>query len=306
MISVLIAVAVLEMSQNGIELKIDADRTQIDPGRSVFLTVTMKTPKDVKSSVPDLRDRVRGFSLAEDGARNVVRDADGSTVETVDWRLVPEPCADVYKIAPFAVTASPKLLSTAADEGSLSFFAGPVYFENPPARETVTGGMEADPKKDLPPLSWKLVGWVAGIALAVCCVASGLWLLARYLARRIKEHRMSPIERAWVELDRLLKKGLPGRGRYKDFYVELTMVVRRYVQRKYGIRAPHLTTEEFLRECGAAEGRVGDTASLRKFLESADMVKFAGVQATPEMADDATDSARGYLKGDSAEGKVRQ
>ena len=35
---------------------------------------------------------------------------------------------------------------------------------------------------------------------------------------------------------------------------------------------------------------------LRRFLESADLVKFAGVQATPEMADDATESARGYLK----------
>ena len=29
------------------------------------------------------------------------------------------------------------------------------------------------------------------------------------------------------------------------------------------------------------------------------MVKFAGVEATPEMADEATDSARGYLKSDS-------
>ena len=109
---------------------------------------------------------------------------------------------------------------------------------------------------------------------------------------------MSPIERAWVELDRLLKKGLPGRGRYKDFYVELTMVVRRYVQRKYGIKAPHLTTEEFLREF-RDEGR-GMRDELRKFLESADMVKFAGVEATPEMADEATDSARGYLKSDAA------
>ena len=104
---------------------------------------------------------------------------------------------------------------------------------------------------------------------------------------------MSPIERAWVELDRLLKRGLPGRGRYKDFYVELTMVVRRYIQRRYGIKAPHMTTEEFLREAKPSDG-------LRRFLESADMVKFAGVEATPEMADDATDSARDYLKSDAA------
>ena len=115
---------------------------------------------------------------------------------------------------------------------------------------------------------------------------------------------MSPIERAWVELDRLLKKGLPGRGRYKDFYVELTMVVRRYVQRKYGIRAPHLTTEEFFAELARTEHQTAEqTRSLRKFLESADMVKFAGVEATPEMADEATGSARVYLKGDAQEEK---
>ena len=293
----LIAVAVLEMSRNGIDLKVDADRTQIDPGRSVFLTLTMKTPKDVKASVPDLRDRVRGFALAEDFAGKPVKNADGSLVETFNWKLVPEPCAEVYKIAPFAVTASPKLMSARSDEGKYSFVAGPVVFENPPAREAVTGEMETDPKKDLPPLSWKLVGWCAALLLAAGCTLAGVWFMLRYIARRVKEHRMSPIERAWVELNRLLKKGLPGRGRYKDFYVELTMVVRRYVQRKYGIKAPHLTTEEFFEEIGARGMKSED---LRRFLESADLVKFAGVQATPEMADEATDSARGYLKGDSA------
>lgn len=113
---------------------------------------------------------------------------------------------------------------------------------------------------------------------------------------------MSPIERAWAELDRLLKKGLPGRGRYKDFYVELTMVVRRYVQRRYGIRAPHLTTQEFFDELRTrAPQSTARFAELRRFLDAADLVKFAGVQATPEMADDATARARNYLETDAAE-----
>lgn len=114
---------------------------------------------------------------------------------------------------------------------------------------------------------------------------------------------MSPIERAWVELDRLVKKGLPGRGRYKDFYVELTMVVRRYIQRQYGVKAPNLTTEEFLRNERIAELSKGRVENLKAFLESADLVKFAGVQATPEMADDATASARDYLRGDAEAAK---
>ena len=289
----LLAAAVLEMSRNGIDLKVEADRTQVDPAKSVFLRVELKAPSDRKATLPDLRDRVQGFSLAEEFSEDPKTGNDGSVTQVMNWRLLPEPCAAVYKIRPFVVKVSPKLLSAQSDEGKYSFVAGPVYFESPDAREPVTGAMEADPKRDLPPLSWKLVGWIAAALLALLGLLALLVILVKYLARRIKEHRMSPIERAWVELDRLLKKGLPGRGRYKDFYVELTMVVRRYIQRRYGIRAPHMTTEEFLREARPSD-------ELRRFLESADMVKFAGVEATPEMADEATDSARGYLRSDAA------
>ena len=300
MIGILIAAVLLETNQNGIGLKIESETKVVDPARSMFLTMELKVPHDRTAAMPDLRDRVVGFSLVEDFAEEPRKEKDGSTVQVTNWRLVPEPCADVYKIKPFVVKGSPKIWKAQSDEGKFSFIGGPIYFENPAAREPVTGGMETDPKKDLPPLSWKLVGWVA---LGVFCLASlvlGLWLGIRYIARRVKEHRMSPIERAWVELDRLLKKGLPGRGRYKDFYVELTMVVRRYVQRKYGIKAPHLTTEEFFAELQNSNTQTLDNSNtLRRFLESADLVKFAGVEATPEMADEATDSAKNYLSQDN-------
>ena len=301
MISFLLAIVLFETSQHGIDFKVETENKVIDPAQSVFLRVELKVPQDRTAEMPDLRERAVGFSLVEDYAEEPKQEADGSTVLVANWRLVPAPCAEVYKIRPFAVMGSPKTFRYQSDDGKYSFVAGPVYFENPAAREPVTGGMETDPQKDLPPLSWKLVGWVA---LGVFCLASfvlGLWLAVRYLVRRVKEHRMSPIERAWVELDRLLQKGLPGRGRYKDFYVELTMVVRRYVQRKYGIKAPHLTTEEFLRNNRIIELSNNRIVELRKFLESADMVKFAGVEATPDMADEATESARGYLKSDASE-----
>ena len=293
MTGVLIAVAVLEMSRSGIGLKIDADRTEIDPARSVFLRVELKAQPGIVAELPDLRNRVVGFSLAEDFLEELKTEKDGSTVSVANWRLVPEPCANAYKIRPFVVKASPKMMSYQSDEGKFSFVAGPVKFDQPAARGPVTGEMECDPKKDLPPLSWKLVGWIASALLAILGLLVLLAYLVKYLARRVKEHRMSPIERAWAELDRLLKKGLPGRGRYKDFYVELTMVVRRYIQRKYGISAPHMTTEEFLRTAQPSD-------DLRRFLESADLVKFAGVEATPDMADAATENARTYITKDNA------
>jgi len=301
-VALMLAVVLFETQQGGVSLKVESETTAIDPARSVFLRVELTAPRGREATLPDLRDRVNGFSLAEDFAEDPVVAKDGSTVSVANWKLVPEPSAPYYRVRPFVVTV---------DGGKASFLAGPIYFEPPAAREPVTGAMEVDPKKDLPPLSWKLVGWVAAAVVAALVVVTLLVWLVRFLLRKMREHRMSPIERAWVELDRLLKKGLPGRGRYKDFYVELTMVVRRYIQRKYGIRAPNLTTEEFLEQIAGhrgadgvdlsgAAGLASSRDSLRKFLESADMVKFAGVEATPEMADGATDSARGYLKGDAS------
>lgn len=276
----LIAAVLTEFSGDGVEFKLESGTSVIDPARSVFLRMELKTAKGVAAVVPDLRDRTVGFSLVEDFADPERKAADGTLTRAVNWKLVPEPCAEVYKIKPFAVAGR---------------IAGPVYFGNPPPPEAVTGAMEVDPEKDIPPLSWKLVGRISAALAAFAAAVASVWFALRLLARKIREHRMSPIERAWVELDRLLGKGLPGRGRYKDFYVELTMVVRRYIQRKYGIRAPHMTTEEFLREAKPSN-------ELRRFLESADMVKFAGVEATPEMADEATDSARDYLRRDDRDG----
>jgi len=247
------------------DVRIEGEK-QIDVSRSMTLKVT---PRGI-----DIRDRFRGFSVADD--------FENEEENCTEWLLTPKPCEKVYKLAPFAY------------EGRV---IGPVYFEPPAAREVVTGGMEVDPKRDLPPFSWKLAGKLALWAIGALLLVAIVFFLLRFAVRRVKEHRMSPIERARVELERLLKKGLPGRGRYKDFYVELTMVVRRYIQRKYGIRAPNMTTEEFLAEFRSEVG--GQRSELQAFLQSADMIKFAGVEATPEMADGATDTARNYLESDS-------
>ena len=274
-----------DLSKNGISLTVTASPDRVDIARDFEVVVKAVAPAGQSIALPDLRDRFRGFSVAEDFAEEPVTSPDGSTTYVSSWRLVPKPCEKVYKLAPFVVG---------------SFYTAPVYFEGPEAREPVTGGIEVDPQKDLPPLSWKLVRICALALLALAAVIVGIWWAVKKILQKVKEHRMSPIERAMLELDRLLKKGLPGRGRYKDFYVELTMVVRRYIQRRHDVRAPNLTTDEFLRAASANPAFTREAlAELKHFLESADMVKFAGVEATPEMADAATDKAKDYLKTDS-------
>ena len=67
------------------------------------------------------------------------------------------------------------------------------------------------------------------------------------------------------------------------YFVELTAIVRRYIERTTGIHAPEQTTEEFLREISRANtfGRE-ENERLKDFLESADLVKFAAYRPRRE------------------------
>ena len=135
MFSILLAAVLFETSQGGIDLKVESETTVIDPARSVFLRVEVKAPGDRSATMPDLRDRVVGFSLVEDFAEEPVKNPDGSVVQVTNWRLVPEPCADVYKLKPFLVKASPKIYKARSDEGMYSLVGGPVYTDDDWARE---------------------------------------------------------------------------------------------------------------------------------------------------------------------------
>jgi hypothetical protein len=167
-------------------------------------------------------------------------------------------------------------------------------------RTPVTGQPEVTPEPEwIAPTAKSITLWIFAVIAALLVLAAILYGLTR-ISSKVKEFRMTPIERAMTELERLLRRNLPGKGLYKDFYVELTMVVRRYIERSHNIKAPEQTTEEFL---AAAAGHPDFTpevlGQLKVFLESADLVKFAGQKADTEMTDQAAEKARKYIKSDA-------
>ena len=115
---------------------------------------------------------------------------------------------------------------------------------------------------------------VPGAAILLGTAFLILWVRRR--SQATPEKKLSPKELAWLELQTLIGKDLVGHDDLAGFYVELTGIVRRYVERTTGIRAPEQTTEEFLREMRRAGVFSGEEQEqLGAFLESADLVKFA-------------------------------
>jgi hypothetical protein len=115
-----------------------------------------------------------------------------------------------------------------------------------------------------------------------------LWLLYRRKRTELPEE-ISPLSAQELALRRLseLLESRKHESDVKSFFVELSDIVRWYVERLTGIRAPELTTEEFLdkiarpvnRFWGSMEQQstrfTGSLETLVPFLEAADNVKFA-------------------------------
>lgn len=141
---------------------------------------------------------------------------------------------------------------------------------------------------------------VSNVVLVAACLAGLVFiiLLIRRLRHRKQkqEPQLTPQQLAWRELNDLLGSRLSETD-VKEFFVQLTAVVRRYIERTTGVNAPDQTTEEFLREVNQQK-LFADEENLRleAFLESADLVKFAGYQPDPESIKQSTQRAKQFLE----------
>jgi hypothetical protein len=126
-----------------------------------------------------------------------------------------------------------------------------------------------------------------------------LWWLSRRIQKAIRLRRMSPRERALYELSELLAQDLIARQKIKEFYLELTMIVRHYIERAHAIRAPEQTTEEFLAAVTRKPVFTREVViKLKTFLQTSDLVKFAAYRPERQIIDQTISTARDYIDTD--------
>lgn len=151
----------------------------------------------------------------------------------------------------------------------------------------IKGAVELTPQPDYTWV-WLTLGTLVGVAIALLAV--------RYFIRRKIMRALTAGEWAMRQLNILEGEHLPQAGLVEKFYVRLTLVVRQYIERRFGIAAPKLTTREFLEKVQDRHV-VGDTdrESLQKFLSAADMVKFAQFTPSADEVNSSFDTARNFI-----------
>lgn len=117
---------------------------------------------------------------------------------------------------------------------------------------------------------------VAALVLAVAGVVAA-WALWRRRKRRVESVEViPPHELAFRALEAVLAEQLIEKGEFKQFYIRVSDILRRFLENRFALHAPERTTEEFLAELGASDVlESAHKALLHDFLGHCDLVKFA-------------------------------
>lgn len=188
------------------------------------------------------------------------------------------------------------------------FETEPIEIEVKSTRETA-GDLELKPMRGLVTVEeieaqnrrvwpWIVAGVVATAALLVLVV---------YLMRRPRPVPPPPPahETALKRLRELAERGWIAAGTAEPFFVEVTGIVRDYIEQAFGVKAPEQTTEEFLagmvREPAVSRHR----QVLEPFLVAADEVKFACLRPDGPAMQRAFDTAEDFVVQTSRSGDGR-
>lgn len=266
------------VSAQTVQATAKVDTTAIAIGQQVWLHLNLTVPKETKVIWPVLQDSLNSnVEIVRKSAIDTA--ANGDYINYSQRLTITSFDSGIFTIPPIGINyrlGNDTAMQHAFSE-AITFRVQMVKVDTTRAIRDIKGPMEA-------PLTFaEIVPWLlAGLALAL--VITLLWY---YLRQRKNNKPFISLPRkpkqpdyliALEALDQLKSRKVWQNGRIKEYYSELTDIIRLYIENQFGIAAIEMTTDEILK---AFVGRNGDSIVLKKLeqvLGTADLAKFAKAQ----------------------------
>ena len=294
--------AIVKTSENG---PVKATVTVWPPkptlGDPIYLRLDVDAPAGVSIDAPfqEAGDQRMGRFQVTGFARDTQRKSDGGIHERQTYTLEP-PTSGKHRVPPLRL----EMVDARPGGGSETGKTQEILTEEVPIdvapvkEEAITAKL--DPERgaldeNVGGVPWLWLALGGGLLLLIGAGGIATWKVLG-TKRRIAEQR-SAYEDAIAALRTLEKRGAPAADDADAWFVELSSIVRGYLERRYEIRAPELTTEEFLLEASRAKELTAEhRAQLSAFLERCDRVKFAGYRPDASESIATLGAARAFVE----------
>ncbi|MBP6230055.1 MAG: hypothetical protein KA397_00155 [Paludibacteraceae bacterium] len=133
------------------------------------------------------------------------------------------------------------------------------------------------------PFSWKMLFMWVGIALLVLALVAGIvFVLVKYVFKKkipvlqtVKEVHIPPHIVAIEKLNKIKEEKLGQTDNVKEYYSQLSDVLREYLEARFQISAPEMTTDEIMQMVVHTPDLLVVKDTLHTLLHLSDVVKFA-------------------------------
>jgi hypothetical protein len=270
-------------------------------GDPIYLRLDVDAPAGVSIDAPfqEAGDQRMGRFQVTGFARDTQRTSGGGIHERQTYTLEP-PTSGKHRVPPLRL----EMVDARPGGGSETGKTQEILTEEVPIDvapvndETVAAKLQPERgalDEDVGGVPWLWIALGGGLLVILGGTAVMTWKVLG-TKRRIAEQR-SAYDDAMAALRTLEKRGAPAADDADAWFVELSAIVRSYLEHRYVIRAPELTTEEFLLEASRAKELTAEhRAQLSAFLERCDRVKFAGYRPDSAESIATLDAARAFVE----------
>lgn len=292
--------AVSKVSENGpVKAEVRVWPAKPNLGEPIYLRLDIDAPAGISVDAPfqEAGDQRLGRFKVVGFVKDTHRKPDGSQHQEQTYTLE-APSSGKHRVPPLRL----EMVDSRGDakvKDTQEILTEEVPLDVAPVAAGVIG-------KELRPAAGKLDPDVGGLpwmwivlGVSVLAVAASGSLLAWrfYGVRRRIQIKKNAYEEAVAKLKTLEARGAPSAEEADAWFVELSAIVRTYVEQRYGLRAPELTSEEFLYIATnwPAMATV-NRDQLKGFLERCDRVKFAGYRPESQESIDTLAAARAFIE----------
>jgi len=282
---------------DGVRMTLEADRQIIGVADHLRLTLSVEAPTEITVTLPEVVNTLGPFRVQSQTPTGPVP----GTPQTQQWKqeyLLEADAAGELMIP--ALTISFRRQDAAEDAASQQLSTDPLTIKVVsvlPDDADVAAPKDiappvALPQRGLPPWVWIIAAGLAGL---------GAVMLISWCYRRRHRSGIAPAPPqpahvlALQALQRLEEQNLIGQQQIDAFYVQLSAILRRYIEWRFRLRAPEQTTEEFLAAALISDGLTTHRDALRAFLQHCDLVKFARHEPTSDDMQRTFDSAKTFV-----------
>jgi len=265
------------------------DKNSVTIGDKIRYTLVVKSSRGIEVKFPQFVDNLGGFA---------VRDFGSSTRNWwffkvyKKWYLL-----DTYTSGDYTIPAA---VIKYRKKGTNSWHKVNVKKLKVKVKSVLKAANGTSDIRDIYPpvyLFDKTKIFIIAVLIVLLGVCASVWWV---ISVRKKPEKSTPKpkadEIAYKDLEELKSKDYISKGRFEAYFTELSDIVRHYLENRFNIRAPEMTTEEFLNTL-----RYDNILSyehknfLKDFLSHCDLVKFARYESNVAEAQKGYDAAKNLI-----------